>query len=428
MTLALGWARALGCTGADSVNDVVVTATGETVLVATFSGGVDLDGQVFTAAGGTDVLVAVLSPTGSLVRARVVGGPGNDSARGVGLRSDGQLVVAGQHGAEFTVDSQTLGHAGGADIFVLRLDDQLVAQDAAAFGSTSTDTLLDAAVNPSGQVALTGSLFDAVDFGNGPVGAGADTTGFLVVLEPDFTFRWARSFGGTGSDDGTGAALDGSGNALLAGTVCISADLGGGTLTANTCSDGVAAGYSNSGTHQFSRMYGGGGIQEDGMKVAFDAAGNAYWTGIFTDTVDFGGGPRTVAAFYDAALVSFTAAGVYRWDRIITGSGSKDILALVGDANGVIMAGAFTNSINAGQALSTASRDGFISAWDPDGNNRFARAIQGPGTQYALGAAAVAGSLDVVVVGSFEQQVTLTGGQVLTSQGAMDGYVWRLRP
>lgn len=428
VTLSLGWARAVGCTGADSVDDVAVTSSGDTVVVATVSGALEVDGQVFTSAGGTDVWVAVFGPTGALVRARMLGGPRNDLARGLGLRADGHLVVAGRHESAFSLDAQNLPHAGNEDIFLVRLDAMLVAQDAVAFGSTSTEGPSDVAVNASGQVALAGTMYAPLDFGNGPLNPGSDGSGFLVVLEPDFTFRWGRSFGGGGSDRALGVALDDVGNALVAGTVCQTADLGGGTLTANTCTDGVVAGYQTSGTHRFSRMFGGGGLQEEGRKVAFDGAGNAYWAGTFTDTVDFGGGPRTVQAFRDAALVSFSVTGAYRWDRVITGSGTKDILGMSGDANGVILSGSFTNTINAGQTLSTSYLDGFITAWDADGNNRFVRAISGPQAQLVSAAASVPGSLDVVVVGSFDQAVTLTGGQALTTRGDWDGYVWRLRP
>lgn len=427
-----GWALALGCGGDDRV-EKVAWSNGQIFFAATFSGTVTFGTTVFTAAGGSDVLLGVLDAAGNLLRGRTFGGATNERARGLGITSDGTVVLAGEMDGAFTADGVSFSHAGGSDLFVATLDTTLVTQRGVSFGTADQDVLHDVAVNASGAVALTGTMFSPLDFGNGPLNRTGNTSGYMAVLRNDLSLRWARSFGGDFSDDGNGVALDTAGNVLMAGTACDTVDLGGGTLTANTCTDGVLGAYSPSGVHQFSRIFGGGGLQEEGWKVAFDVAGNAYWLGWFTDTVDFGGGPRSAELGYDGVLVSFTSTGAYRWDRVLAGgSATKDFRALIpGALEGVVVVGAFTNSLSAGQPLtSTGGVDGFVTGFSANGGNTYARTLRGTSTQRALHAVEweSAGEVRLVVGGSFQTAITVGSNTTFNSAGGTAGFLWFLTP
>jgi hypothetical protein len=88
-------------------------------------------------------------------------------------------------------------------------------------GTEYYDIGYEAAVDGSGNVYVTGCFQDTVDFDPGPdvdnhVSNGYVDT-FLTKFDSSGNFIWARTWGGTGDDEGHSAAVDGSGNAYVTG-------------------------------------------------------------------------------------------------------------------------------------------------------------------------------------------------------------------
>ena len=77
------------------------------------------------------------------------------------------------------------------------------------------------AVDSNGGVYITGAYYgDTADFGNDTLirSGSNELEGFISKLDVNGSFLWAKSFGGTGSDEGMDVALDSTGNLLAVGS------------------------------------------------------------------------------------------------------------------------------------------------------------------------------------------------------------------
>ena len=112
-----------------------------------------------------------------------------------------------------------------------------------------------------------------------PDGGGKDL--FVVKLGTSGTMTYSTIIGGSGDDWGNGIAVDGSGNAYVAGTTTstnfpnigatLRAGLGG-------ASDGIAAKLNASGAIAYAKNF-GGGAADSANAIAVDATGDAYIAG-----------------------------------------------------------------------------------------------------------------------------------------------------
>src|SRR5271157_5219401 len=93
-----------------------------------------------------------------------------------------------------------------------------------------------------------------------------------------FAQNWNQTWGGTGDDEGRGVAVDGSGNAFLVGHT---SSYGAGGY------DAFLAKYGSTGTQLWNLTIGGAGT-DSGQGVALDGSGNAFLAG-YTNSYGAGG-------------------------------------------------------------------------------------------------------------------------------------------
>ena len=116
-------------------------------------------------------------------------------------------------------------------------------------------------------------------------------------------------------DIGNGVAVDGSGNVLVTGIFSGTVNFGGGNLVSAGDFDIFVAKYNASGVHQWSRRFGSAERSTSGTDVAVDGSGNVFVTGYFSGTVDFGGGNLVSAGRSDIFLAKYNANGVHQWSK-----------------------------------------------------------------------------------------------------------------
>ncbi len=250
--------------------------------------------------------------------------------------------------------------------------------------------------------------------------------------------QWSERFGGSGSDAGTAVTVDDSGNILIAGSLTGTVDFGGGPVS-GTGSSGFIAKYSSSRAYRWAKRFNGSQGSSNILGIATDSSGNVYVTGSFINQVDFGGGFRTSFASprlsnYDVFIASYTANGVYRWDRTF-GSGYGDSgFAIATTSNGdVIVTGQSADADPSGGVptsgpgctyQTSSGSDMFLARYSgATGNCQWAKFIGGAGPDAGLGVA-VASNGDVVVTGYFSGSANF-GGVQLTSLGLSDIFLAR---
>src|SRR6185369_6850060 len=159
------------------------------------------------------------------------------------------------------------------------------------FTNTGNERGYGIAVDAAGSAVITGSFSNAMTFGGATLTAlNAMTDGFVARFTSTGAHQWSRRFGADdGSEGGYGVALDPSGNVIITGAVVKSCDFGGGLLSALGGSDAFVAKYSaSSGAHMWSRRLGGTG-NDYGYGVATDSASNVYVSGSIGGLGSFGG-------------------------------------------------------------------------------------------------------------------------------------------
>ncbi len=208
---------------------VALRDNGERIVAGAFGG------SLVTAAGtlvatpakdngaGIDMFVLRIAPNGTVLKAQRFGGAGVDVANAVALSAKPfAIYLGGAVGGAFSIGNVAVGGPGNDVPAILRLDEDLNVLGAAlTTGSASDSGQVQAlAIDGEGNLAATGSFYGVVDFGSSiKLTSSKDLDGFVAVLHPDLSAKWARSFGnpGEGRKDGGFSVALVDGDPVVAG-------------------------------------------------------------------------------------------------------------------------------------------------------------------------------------------------------------------
>ena len=228
--------------------------------------GADFGGGVVGTAGGYDIFVASFTAAGSHAWSAGFGNPSDQGGMSVAIDGSGNVIVAGSQFGTIDFGGGALA-ANGLDLFLASFDATGVHNWSKLFDGVFTPgagILIDTTVatGPAGAVALVGEIIGTADFGGGPLASNGYADAFCAVFAVDGTPTWSISYGSSPqSEHAQGAAFDGSGNLMVAGTFGEATDFGGGTIPlngspANGNRNLYVALYDPAGAHVFSQGYG----------------------------------------------------------------------------------------------------------------------------------------------------------------------------
>jgi len=281
------------------------------------------------------------------------------------------------------------------------------------FGNTVADRGYGVATDAYGNTLVTGYFVNTVDFGGGNlVGAGSGDI-FLAKYNATGAHVWSQRFGGTGDDEGHAVAVDGSGNVLVTGVFANTVDFGGGPLVSGGSRDIFVAKYDANGVHQWSRGF-GSTSNDYGYALAVDASGNALVTGFFIGTVDFGGGNLVDAGIGDVFLAKYDAAGAHVWSQRFGGTSADVGRGVATDGTGnVFLTGSSegTADFGGGALLGLGGNDIFLAKYNASGAHQWSQRFGNIQDQFGYDVAAD-GSGNVVMAGSFIGSVDFGGGSL----------------
>jgi hypothetical protein len=259
----------------------------------------------------------------------------------------------------------------------------------------------------------------SADYGAGllPTHGGVDA--FVARYTSSGGYSWAKVLGGSGSDMGSGVAVDGGGNVFVTGQFELSVDFGGGALSSAGSKDIFLVKYSSAGAHAWSKRIGGSGW-ETGGAVATDSGGNVVISGSFEGTIDCGGGPLTSAGLTDLFVAKYSSTGQHLWSKRFGGTGDDYAHGIEVDGAGdVVLTGQFKNTINFGGANLTSAgyEDIFLAKLSGALGGHVWSKRFGSTTRTDIGyGVAVDGNNNVAITGFFGYGVDFGGG-MLVAQG-----------
>lgn len=434
----LSWVKHLGTNYAMYTQTNGVDMSGNVYTAGYFYQTVDFDpgagiAELSTTDINGDAFISKLNANGGFVWAKRIGGNSNYGERiaSIAMGSNGSFVICGIYSGTVDFDPDAgvfdLTSSGAEEAFVAKYDSNGALIWAKSYGGASTDRALGVALDGSGNVFTTGFFHGTADFDPGPdtasLSAVANSDIYVLKLDADGNYLWAKSIGGTGYDSGFALAVDANGAVYTTGYFNNSVDFNPGagnfTLSSKGYHDAFILKLDSDGNFVWA-YHMGSSSYDIGYDIKIDAAGQVYASGYFNNTIDFdpGAGELNLTSFgnIDIYVVKLDPDGSLVWAKQLGGSAEDFVYAMDLDAVGnVYTTGYFwgTADFDPGAGVQNltpvARRDFFISVISANGQYVYAQSFGGiyEDDGYDI---AVDTNNNVVITGGYYQAVDFDPG------------------
>ena len=243
------WAEALICPSSNYGDALAIDSNSNVLLAGNFLGGGTVSvifpggGPTLSSQASQSIFLTKFSANGSNVWAGVFGSPGNGYNGAAGVASDGlgNVLLTGFIGGDVDFGGGVLEDSNGYNPFVAKFSSSNGSNmwSIAAVSTNSINESRGIAVDPSGNVLVTGQFEGTMDLGGGPLTSAGSNDVFLAEYSAaSGTLLWSQCFGSTGDDFGYGVAVDAQGNILMTGMFSATVKFGSIPLIASGPQDG----------------------------------------------------------------------------------------------------------------------------------------------------------------------------------------------
>ncbi len=428
-TPAWQWADSPGMgyskgTAADAAGNVYVTGR--------FSGSATFGATTLTSADTSDVFVAKLTSSGAYEWAVRAGGNAADSGLELAVDSSGNVYVAGYYNSLIaTFGPTTLTQTAGSSVFVAKLNAAGVWQWAVDGRGSGYNADFAMALDTLGNLYLTGSYSGTATFGPTTLTSNGGADVYAAKLTPAGVWQWAASAGGPADDAGSGLALDGSGNVHLTGAFAGTATFGG-TQVSSAGQKDVFVGSLNPAGQWRGVIRGGGSGIDQSTDLAVDGSGNVFITGTFRSVAaSFGSTNLTNSPnpeLGDLFVARLSAGGAWQWavSAGCAGAEKSHGLAVSRSGNAYVTGSFDSPTTSFGSTTLPGSNDVYVAQVSAAGAWQWAKKAGGPGLDIGQ-ELAVDGGGNVVMAGEFLGATMACGATTLTNgSGAYAFFISRL--
>ncbi|WAS93665.1 nucleotide-binding protein [Nannocystis punicea] len=432
------WAIGYQNVGNQQARAVAVDRTNDDVIVAgDFEGTVGLgDGVHASVNGKHDIFLARYDKFGNSLWTHVFGDSSNQYVGDVVVDAAGNIVLVGRAFGIVDFGGGPLDARGTDDIFVARFDGGGNHLWSTMVGGIDPERSERVAVDPAGNVYVTGTLTSDAIFGETEfMSRGLRDLFVMKLAGAGGDIEWVERIGGPGDDYGWGVAADDSG-VYFTGYFSETVDFGGADLQAVGETDVIVGKYGPDGAPLWAHSAGGAG-SDRGYDIALAGNGEVVITGAFSGALDFGGKTDQLASAgaRDIFLARFTPEGAAVWafgygDELDQFENVYETNTWPGLAIGVdgtiFLAGSLAGAArfgDAGDTVSAGKSDVYLARFDASGNNLSARRWGGSGTEIALGVDADSAGHPLVVGRYFASKLDLDPAGELRGYGNSDGYI-----
>jgi len=403
---------------------------GSYVLAGRFFGSAAFGGPTLTSNGDSDIFVVKYNAAGVHQWSRSFGNAKADGDHGVGVAIDdsGNVAVVGNMAETVDYGGGPRTSHGGYDGFLVKLSSAGAHVFSAVYGGTGLDKLHKVAFDAGGNVIVTGAYSATASFGGPSFTSQGSFDTITAKYSPTGAHVWSKSYGGPGNDQALNLAVDRDRHVLIVGYFGQTVAFGATSLVSAGGFDAfVARLTASTGATMYAKRYGGTGTDE-AVGVAVDSSRQSVVTGFFRKTADFGGGPVTsvTADKGDAFVVGLTATGAYRFFDVFGGPDNDNaITAAIDSRTGGFAVGGYASGAISGLApdgsvlTSAGGRDAFIAKYASSGAISSAALYGNATADSAVGLAIFEGKIRAA--GTFYGS-TAFGGPALNSAGGAD--VW----
>lgn len=301
------WSKRLGGKFGNNTGDAITVDKDSNVFLGgKIYGEADLGGGlIHTRHGGADNFVLKLTSLGAYIWAKNFGSDEADYVKGIAVDSKGDAVVAGYSYAGIDFGNGVVSSAGGADLFLVKFaGTNGIYIWTRVGGSSGPDTAEGVAVDSNGNVLVTGSYYETLNLGGIIVSAPMTTGTYLAKYSEEGEIGWLRSIHHETAGGGVVARsimTDSSSNVVITGNASGGVDFGSGEDTYGDANIYVAK-YSPQGGYIWAKRSANMG-RCAGYGVDIDKDRNVVSTGFIQGEVNMDGkvvsspGMQTKSAF-----------------------------------------------------------------------------------------------------------------------------------
>jgi uncharacterized repeat protein (TIGR01451 family) len=396
--------------GAADVNSsaIAVDSSGNSYLAGSTNG--TLAGSPEANAGSYDAFVAKYDTTGTALWIQQLGSTGFDHGSGIAVDAFGNAYITGY--TNETLPGSAEANAGANDAFVAKYDTNGNRLWVHQLGSKGQDEGFAIAVDPSGNAYVTGEAMDRLPGAPQHTAVGM----FVAEYDTDGNRIWVRQLGVPNVDpgaEGFGISVDASRNVYVTGftegTLRGSPEPNAGSV------DAFVAKFDGNGNRTWVHQLGTSGFDQ-GSGIAVDASGNAYVTGFTAGTLP--GSPEANSGYADAFVAKYDSNGNRTWVHQLGTNADDEGFAIAVDASGnALVSGATDATLPGSPELSAGYVDAFVAKYDSNGNHTWVHQLGSSGFDESTGIAVdgsgnahVTGNTDGTLPGSPELNGGYTDG------------------
>lgn len=387
----------------------------------------------------------------SFLWAKQLGSPVNDVALATTTDVFGNVYTTGYFFNTIDLDPgpgvYTLTSNGTCDAYISKLDSLGNFLWAKRIGGINDDTGGSLTTDAAGNIYILGDFQYTADFDPGPGTYTITSMGsldiFILKLDPNGNFVWAKSLSGINIGQEYCIRLDSFGNIYATGYFTGTMDLDPGIATYTLQSQGMQDVFilklDPAGNFIWANTFGSTGPDE-GNAFDFDNSGNIYLTGYFRLTVDFDPGPSvfnlTSVGNSDVFVLKLNSSGNFIWAKSIGSAGDDYGYGLdINQAGDLCIGGSYngTADFDPGPGIynltaSASNYRGFVLKWDLLGNFIWAKTLGGPGGSGVRQLITDAAN-NIYTTGSFDSNGDFDPGPssyILSSLGYTDVFISKL--
>ena len=422
-------AQAYGGGGFETTVGIATDAAGNIYSTGTLAGAIDVDPSPTSTAtlsqvgGGVDIWITKFNSSGEYIWGKVFGGTDSDLPYGIDVDSNGNVFVVGTYAGTVDFDpgagTTSRTSRGNDDNFVIKLTTDGNFAWVKEFGGANEERATAVVLDSNNNILITGLYNGNVDFNPAPLEtntvAGGVIDVFVLKLDPNGGYLWAKGLGGSNEDIGEAIAVDTNDNVYATGRYRNSVDFDPGsgvtTLSGSSTGGGFILKLTSSGNFGFARVFDGTGL-DVGLEIEVDSSGNILTAGQFQSTVDFdpGAGTANLTTSPSSAvfLLKLDSSGNYLWAKSWGGSGDTPYDLKITSSNDVLLSGDYLGTVdfdpNAGTSNYTVqdTTDGFILKLDSSGNFVWVSTLRGSQSQQPRVMELISGGY-ILVAGVFYQ-------------------------
>jgi hypothetical protein len=221
------WSVGVGGVATDAGYDVFFDNAGNVYNAGIFLDSVDFDGgpnevNLFSP-GSFDVYISKHDALGNFLWVKQIGGTFNQFVTEMIQDAQGNILITGTF--EGTVDFDpsdgvsSVTSQGGRDIFLVKLDADGNFIYAKTYGGIGADTGMAINIDAQGKIYITGTFENTCSFESQSISSvsGDFTDVFILKLNANGTVQWVKQIGGNTTDSVNSMDIDSNGNVFIAG-------------------------------------------------------------------------------------------------------------------------------------------------------------------------------------------------------------------